>query len=931
MLFPGSSSSAFCGTGSSINPASLLGRLASPLLPGCLTGIGNTPLQRSAVPEAADRVGEMAAVLQGVTREVIDWGRMIAASRALHAAERLVPGVTLPYTAYLAYTALSAAARGQVARAVCSLPLNRLVPAQALRLLADTLHPLLPEWTESLLDHEPLILGLATCVLLHQQLGSGPRVTAPSSARVRAVLRLLAGIRCGMNVLAGLRGVMRHRSSCSTAADALLPPPRASGAASEQARPPEGAAQRLQYSFPLAAARIDMACRNSTTSNAISAWPLPGAHSHRTASSVPSSKVVITAARMHAGAGLGTRSGKPGRPGKPRTGAAGSSHRRRLGTMFRRHGHQGGPEAGTDPLPRTRHAAHAGRSPGADIPDAEQDKARAALARAHEQSRGAVVSSDWRGAARMDVPPAVQHPDQSPAGCRPERGGVVGGNVRACSRPLPPLPLPPVRPASPPAPAPVPSSDGSIWVPACLRFRHADVARLQLKKTVTSGTVLRFCVHANHTREFEQAFSSLDRGAGGTDWLATAPVREDLPDEMRGLRVRLYGGLGKLRRAEPRPPSALTGMGIYSVLTLVEAIRDDTLRQPVSGARILAKNSFKLIEHVDLAGRARLHVVFHIDRSSPVSRRENAGFIAIERGTDGGYAVEEPTTGLVLQSEDLEDLVAALQAVSGCRFQADGRREPEVSSAPAVPMLVRTTSLLVLQEEPHVEPSGSLPDGRASEPPSFFSLTPYESPQHNLSGYLHPASFSILGDRVFYVDANATFGMLHLRHTIPPSDWRVMGRPQDDGAGLGSRCGLFEGRGYLPLTIVQMLEECGLSWLPVQADARPRSYPDGLPVDVAGQTSNQHQETPWFTFDGDVVVMNDAQGRCHELWFAVHGHHRRDRVIASSNDEDAITLAASAGLRTGVRYAEDEISTVLRGSGREAREEDEVEERLLCP
>lgn len=922
MLFPGSSSSACCGTGSSVDPASLLRRLASPLLPGCLTGIGNTPLQRSAVPEAGDRVGEMAAVLQGVTREVIDWGHMIAASRALHAAERLVPGVTLPYTAYLAYTALSAAARGQVARAVCSLPLNRLVPAQALRLLADTLHPLLPEWPGSLPDHEPLILGLATCVLLHQQLGRGTQATAPSSARVRAVLRLLAGIRCGMNALAGLRGVLRHRSPCSTATDAL----RARGATCAQAQPPDGVAQRLQYGFPLAAARIDMACRNSTTSTAISAWPLPGAHSHRTASSVPSSKVVITAARMHAAAGLGTRGGKPGTPGKPRTGAAATSHRRRLGTMFRRHGHQGGSDAGTDPLPHTRHAAHAGRSRGADVPGAEQDRARAALARANEQTRSAVVSSDWRGAARMDVPPTVQRPDQSPAGCRPERGGVVAGNLRACSRPLPP-----VGTASLPAPAPAPSGEGGIWVPACLRFRHADVARLQLKKTVTSGTLLRFCVHTNHTREFEQAFSSLDRSAGGTDWLATSPVREDLPDEMRGLRMRLYGGLGELRRAEPRPPSALTGMSIYSVLTLAEGIRDDPRRQPVSGARILAKNSFKLIEHVDLAGRARLHVVFHIDRSSPVSRRENAGFIAIERGADGGYVVEEPATGLVLQSEDLEDLVTALQAVSGCRFQADGRREPEVSSSPAVPMLVRTTSLLVLQDAPHIEPPGSLPDGRASEPPSFFSLTRYESPQHNLSGYLHPASFSILGDRVFYVDANATFGMLHLRHTIPPSDWRVMDRPQDDGAGLGSRCGLFEGRGYLPLTIVQTLEECGLSWLPVQADARPRSYPDGLPLDVAGQRSNQRQEAPWFTFDGDVVVMNDAQGRCHELWFAVHGHHRRDRVIASSNDDDAIALAASAGLRTGVRYAEDEISTVLRGSGREAREEDEVEERLLCP
>ncbi|MBD8637418.1 hypothetical protein [Stenotrophomonas sp. CFBP 13725] len=834
-----------------------------------VSGVGNLPLP--VLPAALQN--EMRAVLHGAGRELIHWGTVLGFSRAVQQAERLIPGVSLPYQAYQLFSALSAAGRGQILSALQQLPFSALVPAQVLQALAESLRRITGERLPAHGDIAPIVLGLAVCALLcaSQRPAMSPPQTAPGRA-------LVAGIGW-LRVLAGLH--------------AALPPATASGRTRAAGRTVafvpahHNATGLLRVGTTGWPALPSLAGgRAAPTWTEASAWPLQGVEAGVAKVKV---KVPVKLPRPASQAGSG-RTGAAAPPGRSRT----THHRRWHARPDGRLGSDG--RGAVDPqLPPWRPQGVVGQQP----PHAKESTAVAKQAIAHGTKSGHPAMN--RNARLTPAPPS--------AGLR----AILPTNAS--------MPLAPPDTAAPPA---EPSGEPL----SCLRFHDIDEARLQVGKMRFLPLQPAFCVppdtRADFLDGFDAAPSSRDAAAS---WMKFHAVHEDLAAAQRRAGASKYFGLGQIERAEPRDATALGDDALYALMT-VSVLKDGELqRRQVTSAQVLARNSFRLLQHRAPSGLQKTFLVFFINAAASPCRGARAGFLEVTAAADGEYAVHDEVAGFGLSGSSLDALVEGAQKMSGCRFEATPLPAAGSSGSEEADLAVPARHLFVREQSTWCGNARYMPQVLNDDLPFFIARSVHVPGQADPT-ILYRNSFSLGTDILVHMDEHGQVGALPLQlSTSVPG--RVMLRSPESAVTrrLMGLHDLHDGDQYLLLDLIERFERGGMSWIPGAMAAPCRQQDD---VEVSGQaiacalmpaTTDRPASPPappprsLFVWADDEVRYVDHDGTPGTLYFLRSGMRARNLVLAPENDEDTLDFARRNDLRPHTRYAEDEVLWLLKGEG----------------
>lgn len=840
-----------------------------------VSGVGNLPLP----PLPAALQNEVRAVLHGAGSELIHWGTALGFSRAMQQAERLIPGVSLPYQAYQLFSALSAAGRGQILSALQQLPCPALVPAQVLQMLAASLHQITGGRLPAHGDIAPVVLGLAACALLCAR--QRPDMSPPHTATGRA---LLAGIGW-LRVLAGLH--------------AALPPVVASGRTGGAGRPvalmpvhhnATGLLRVGSSGWPAPPSLSQGQAR--TTWIGASAWPLQGAEAGAARGKAK--------AKPPGPASQGS-SGRPGAaapPGRSRTG----SHRRWHPRPDRRIGSDGR-NAVDSPAPPWRPQGLADQQPL----HAKESTAVAKQAIAHGTKAG---HSAMRHNARATAatPPAVLRalpPTNASTPLAPPDSAV-------------PAPWQGTTPAAAPYAAPL----------SCLRFHDTDEARLQVGKMRFLPLQPAFCVPPERRADFMEAFAAppAPRDAAAI-WMKTHVVPEDLTAAQRRAGASKYFGLGQIERAEPRNATALGDDALYALMT-VSVLNDDQLRRrQISSAQVLARNSFRLLQHRAPSGVQKLFLVFFLNAGASPCRGVRAGFLEVTAAADGEYAVYDEVTGFGLSGSSLDALAEGAQKMSGCLFEATplpaagfGEGDPTGLALPARHLFVRERSTWCGDKR-------HLPQMRKDDLP-FLIARSVHVPGQTKPTILYRDSFSLGTDMLVHMDAQGQVGALPLRFSASVPGKVVLGSPERTVTRrLMELHDLHAGDHYLLTDLIERFERAGMSWIPgdMAATCGPGDDAEGSVPTIACALMPAPTDTPApisaspprssFVWENNAVRYVDHDGTSGTLYFLRDGTHGRNLVLAPANDDVTLDFARRSDLWPQTRYAEDEVLWLLKGQG----------------
>ncbi len=843
-------------------------------------GVGNLPLP--VLPAALQN--EVRAVLHGAGSELIHWGTVLGFSRAVQQAERLIPGVSLPYQAYQLFSALSAAGRGQILSALQQLPFSALAPAQMLQVLAASLHQITGGRLPAHGDIAPIVLGLAACALLC----ASPR-SAVSPPRTASGCALVAGIGW-LRVFAGLH--------------AALPPAVASGRTGAAGRPvalvplhhnASGLARVGSTGWPAPSSLAGW--QGPPTWTGASAWPLQGVE----AGAARGVKVKVKVKVKPPGPASQGSSGRPGAaapPGRSRTG----SHRRWRARPDGRMGSDGR-GAVDPPAPPWRPQGLAGQQP----PHAKESTAVAKQAIAHGTKSG-------HSAMRHNAHPTPATP---PAVLR----ALLPTNAST--------PLAPPDIAAPPAwqdttPAAVPSAEPL----SCLRFHDIDEARLQVGKMRFLPLQPAFCVPPGKRADFMDAFAAAPspRDAAAT-WMKTHVVPEDLTAAQRRAGASKYFGLGQIERAEPRDATALGDDALYALMT-VSVLNDDQLRRrQVSSAQVLARNSFRLLQHRAPSGLQKTFLVFFINAAASPCRGARVGFLEVTAAADGEYAVHDEVAGFGLSGSSLDALAEGAQKMSGCLFEATplpaagfGEGEETDLALPARHLFVREQSTWCGDER---YMSQMLKDDLP-----FLIARSVHVPGQAEPTILYRNSFSLGTDILVHMDEHGQVGALPLRlSTSVPGKVMLRSPESTVTRRLMGLHDLHDGDQLLLTELIERFERGGMSWIPGDMAATCRQLDDiekseppiACALMPAGTdrlaSSPASPPRSSFIWENDEVRYVDHDGTPGTLHFLRRGTSGRNLVLAPENDGVTLDFARRSDLLPHTRYAEDEVLWLLKGEG----------------
>lgn len=746
---------------------------AAPLLPGHRTALrpaAVTSRAASSAPTQGVREShrELQAVADGISRQLIGWGTALGFSRLLQQLEGMAPGCTLPWAAYAGFSALGAAARGELARAIQTLPFAALAPAALQDALRHVLRAFLPPGNTGLLHHEDVVLGLAACALLHELTRDRP-VQHPASFAGQALLRQLSHLRTLLSVYGGLQRI------CNRAA-----PSGAPQLAGPRARHPI-VPTREASSANLAAwpGTLREPCLPSSAAGLlaelpVTAWPFAGATAHPKGKGdgAPPPKKPLPPK-------------KPSLPvGRPRSRSLPAT---RLGFTARRGSESQNAIRSANAIAGMGFSATAGASAGAS---ASANGGAGGSVAGVEQNKEVMFPGLSRAVARHSRHPTQQarkatgKAASSPAGT----AGIaaVGHRLRhghgAGAR------------ASAPA-------DGT---PACLRFRGADRARHLLEKSRFGAGEVRFCIPAADTMQFQQA---VDLPVPGNRWKApwsiSRPIREQYAPALQQAPIRRYNGLHQLRQAALRDGVAVGTDSIASVASISLVPRQQLLDHRMEADRVLEPNSFALVTHLELDGDPQHLIAWCVQRPLGVEAGIRAGWSVVE-SDDAGFHLSDPDAGFTFASDTLRGLMEGIARVSGCRWMqaADGALLDAPSGPPG------TSLNLFIAEE-------STQRARIDPVPAFNPRMRFIEPTTvELSGggsfTLLRASFVVLENHVL---ARAADGGLHSlglpavagepgRHRLQTRSLRA--------AAFAANHGLSGQRSYRMEEVVDLLEQHGL-------------------------------------------------------------------------------------------------------------------------
>lgn len=466
-------------------------------------------------------------------------------------------------------------------------------------------------------------------------------------------------------------------------------------------------------------------------------------------------------------------------------------------------------------------------------------------------------------------------------------------------------------------------------LPSCLHFHRLHEAEVQVKKLRREPQPVRFCVHDRARPAFEWM---LEWPRPGSDdprhWMVALPVHERYDPALREAQISKYSGLGQLQTRAPRNTSALGDDELFVVLT-VSVVPDHRLHHlEVPGNQILPRNSFSLIEHTELDGDTRQFLVWFIHRPAGVARGTRAGFIEIERD-DGNYIIADPETGFSFFSDNLDDLLAGVEKVSGCHFRPDADDLPvlqryRIDDVPAMPTLNRFIGEAAAHTggAPGMGTTDFNPELRFFEPVAFGHLGGH-------SGRLLPSCFTLVGQDLVAVDEKGTLCTLRFLADPQQPELHILMRHEGKAdAQFIREHGLVQDERYLRQEIIDIVENYGMTYLPLDetVPAEQRSRLDAFYIDASvahpghpgDPDSLQDAIEPlpvrllssfWVVDERIHYVDND--GSRGTLILAVDNQQGPRVRVAADNTPAALAFARSNDIRTDRFYAMPAILAAL--------------------
>lgn len=568
--------------------------------------------------------------------------------------------------------------------------------------------------------------------------------------------------------------------------------------------------------------------------------------------------------------------------------------------------HRSGPKAGVEGSLKRNQA------PGRHD---EGNKESVAISRSHERSNGGDSRADDRHK------PTHLHPgSRSPA------------NVSG-PRPLPTA-LPSLTPGVELPSLPPQASASAGPLPRCLRFGDASEAVRQVHKTRFQPELgqVKFCVHPRAAHVFEWVFGEeVMQGDTRADWMIPALIQETVSVAATGRGIRKYHGLGQLERQETRPALPLGHDQLYAVMT-ISLLPDHRMRhKEIDGARVLLRNSFKLVNYAPLDGPNRLFLAYFLHRDVP-SPGIRAGFMEVSADR-AGFSVVDERSGFAFSSDRMDDFIDGLQRISGCRFR------PDVDLPPLLHVQYHLShprsddlNMFIGQAAARVEGAGNdrpLFDGQLR----FFSPVPFllVTPERRITGTLFRTCFMIVSDQIFYVDVQGRQGVVTLAESGEPGLPFVVRRHHGRAHRFIRDHGLVAGHRYAMDTIVAALENYAMTRLPSQSDPveqgipggrwdnfhvhtgrfdRPRIATDSAPAD---ETTRQPRST--YTFSRSTLEYVEHDTSAGRLLFKPVDYAQRRLVMNDENEFTSEQFARRNGIYPGVEYSVIEINTLLQGNG----------------
>jgi len=896
MLFTSVSPPAACGTGGSLNVLQWARTTSSVLLPAAPRAVANPAC--GSLLQTSTHV-DMTPRIDVISRELIDWGTCIGFSRAVQQAEGVLPGISLPWAAYQAFSALSAARRGHLAVALQRLPFTSLAPAALLDAIGACLARWLPDTITQAPDHDDLVLGLAACAFLHvltcERSGQRSRIEAGRTLqvgirRLRAGLNLLAAVRrIGNRVPAAAGSVSDGIGEPRLQNDAAAPTrhldrtddvPRAAeqvaASCMRYPAPPANATQWERPSWP----GVDTGAKHEHAASG-DAWPLPGASARKTRVKPKPPRLGVQAPAGRPSAGAPAARGQPGQGRRAPSRNPGAAD-------------------GTDAFDPA--GASTIKKQSAVHQMAQQAKESTAVAK-QAAGKGALAAHPARGEDERKAQATEATTRRTPAA--PSSANVSD-----------------LLSSAPPGETPVDTL-------SCLRFHDTAEARLQVRKMRFLPRQTPFCVprlaHAHFMDVFASAPAVRDTAA---TWMKTHTVRETVSAGQRDAGVIKYFGLGQIQRAEARDATALADDDLFAVLS-VSVLSDDQLRrQRVPSEHVIARNGFRLLLHRGPDGAQKHFIAFFINPGDAPCRGARAGFLEVTTPSGGGHAVRDEVSGFGLVGGTLAALVEGVQKMSGCVFApAPLPQGPASDAQDDDPGVMQARHLFVREQSTWCGGEDYTPQMLTEDPPLFIAKT-FHLPGHAESTILYRQSFLLVTDALMHMDERGHVGTLRLQASTSLPGRVLLGSPQRAVTRrLMDLHGLQEGDQVQIADLIERLEHGGLSWIrnDMAAQCRQQREDDhpapSIVCSLSPPVTDPASVTPslprrsWFDWEGDQIRYVDHDGTVGTLTFQRTGDHGRNLMLASANDADAVTFARRNGVQPWTRYAEDEILWLLKGEG----------------
>jgi len=777
--------SSACGTSSSVNVMRHLRWLATPLLPGTVANAG--------LPASSSRASafnaEIQAILGSMGREAVNWGTSVCFSRLMHAADQLVPGLLLPYTAYRLFSSLSAAAQGELSRALQMLPVAAVLPADILRALADCLDGSLPGWRTTAGNLDAVVIGVAVIALLHG-LQEDVAPGQPATAVGRGLIRLLGHLRAAVTVMGSLHDISNARAApqgrIQPADTSMLPATNASRVA---LRP-------WSVAFPLAGGAMLGHDGNATYSN--DAWPFPAAEGRSSGAGGPAPKPPAKVAHI----GKSGKVASSHRPSKVKVYHTMAGRNARMPGVAKAH------DETRPSLPDTSRAVD---------PKLQGQKESVAVARSFDRASAAAASprkpqpsSSTEAAVAPDRRFRFQHAQH--AGPPASAEDIHADHLPDCgphdADTCPHLPAEDV-------PGSTVGTRTAQLFPACVRFHVPTAAISQVRKNRFDARDISFCVSSNGADLLQRSFTaSPPDHADSIHWMHAVPVYEQLKD-MKELEILKYSSMAQWLREAPGRPLFLATDEVYSMLSMSVLAGTEKQAHAINASQLMDRNSFRLLELIELSGRKRLFIAYFLNRGQNACRGGRAGFLEIHSDEVEGFTITDEQSGYVLSSGSLPALMGGIEKLSGCRMltSAEPSQHDGFHRATGTPV-GRARKFFIDEDSAWCGVSGRSVQ-RANENMQLFPIKTVHIRNQGLTVHLFPNSFALLAKYLIYHDANGGTGMLRILPAAEGQDLYHLHARGGTAAHFAQVIGLQEGASYTLLELVEKLESHDLAWIPV--------------------------------------------------------------------------------------------------------------------